>query len=122
MSHVEKSLWAGITFSDLDDLNPQARGWCERINSRVHRTTHGRPIDRLGEEQLRPLPQDVARERFATEERTLTWALWVARKADPGEHIRSRARTQGNAHHLVGRHSGRCYREASSFPEEGSSS
>ena len=69
VSHVKKSLWGGMTFTDLDDLNRQAHAWCERINSRVHRTTHARPVDRLAQEQLLPLPQDFAWERFATEER-----------------------------------------------------
>ncbi len=69
VSHVKKSLWGGVTFTDLDDLNRQAYAWCERINSRVHRTTHVRPGDRLAEEKLLPEPSDFAWERFATEER-----------------------------------------------------
>jgi hypothetical protein len=78
VSHVKKSLWGGITFTDLDDLNRQAHDWCERINSRIHRTTHARPVDRLAEEQLLPLPQDFAWERFATEERKVTWDGYVS--------------------------------------------
>lgn len=78
VSHVKKSLWAGITFTDLDDLNRQAHGWCERINRRVHRTTHVCPIDRLAQEQLRPLPAEFAWERFATEERKVTWDGYVS--------------------------------------------
>jgi Mu transposase-like protein len=78
VSHVKKSLWAGITFSDLDDLNRQAHAWCERINSRVHRTTHARPVDRLTEEKLLPLPEAFAWERFATEERKVTWDGYVS--------------------------------------------
>src|SRR6266446_4235681 len=78
VSHVKKSFWAGITFTDVDDLNRQAHGWCERINSRVHRTTHARPIDRLEEEKLLPLPEDFAWERFATEERKVTWDGYVS--------------------------------------------
>ncbi len=78
VSHVKKSLWGGVTFTDLDDLNRQAHGWCERINSRVHRTTHARPVDRLAEEKLLPLPQDFAWERFATEERKVTWDGYVS--------------------------------------------
>jgi len=46
VSHVKKSFWAGITYTDVDDLKRQAHAWCERINSRVHRTTHARPVDR----------------------------------------------------------------------------
>jgi len=78
VSHVKKSLWAGITFTDLDDLNRQAHAWCERINARVHRTTHVRPVERLVEEQLLPLPPDFAWERFATEERKVSWDGYVS--------------------------------------------
>ena len=78
VSHVKKSLWAGISFTDLDDLNRQAHGWCERINSRVHRTTHARPVERLAEEQLLSLPEAFAWERFATEERKVTWDGYVS--------------------------------------------
>jgi transposase len=78
VSHVKKSFWAGVQFADLDDLNRQAHGWCERINSRVHRTIHVRPVERLGEEKLAPLPQDFAWERFATEERKVTWDGYVS--------------------------------------------
>jgi len=78
VSHVKKSLWGGVTFTDLDDLNRQAYAWCERINSRVHRTTHVRPADRLAEEKRLALPQDFAWERFATEERKVTWDGYVS--------------------------------------------
>jgi transposase len=78
VSHVKKSLWAGIIFTDVDDLNRQAHAWCERINSRVHRTTHVRPVERLAEEQLLPLPEAFAWERFATEERKVTWDGYVS--------------------------------------------
>ncbi len=37
---VKQSFWAGVSFTNVDDLNRQAHIWCERINSRVHRTTH----------------------------------------------------------------------------------
>ena len=39
---VKQSFWAGVSFTDVDDLNRQAHAWCERINARVHRTTHER--------------------------------------------------------------------------------
>src|SRR5258708_18186912 len=78
VSHGTQSLWGGVAFTDLDDLNRQAHAWCERINSRVHRTTHARPVDRLAEEKLLPFPQDFAWERFATEERKVTWDGYVS--------------------------------------------
>jgi transposase len=78
VGHVKQSFWAGIRFTDLDDLNRQAHGWCERINSRVHRTTHARPVERLAEEELLPLPEAFAWERFATEERKVSWDGYVS--------------------------------------------
>jgi len=70
---VKQSFWAGVCFSDMDDLNRQAHVWCERINSRVHRTTHERPRERREQEPLAPLPQAFAWERFASEERKVGW-------------------------------------------------
>jgi transposase len=67
------SYWAGVTFTDLDDLNRQAHAWCERANMRVHRTTHERPRERREQEELSPLPAAFAWERFATEERKVSW-------------------------------------------------
>src|SRR5438477_9750476 len=57
----------------MDDLNRQAHTWCERINARVHRTTHERPRERREREPLAPLPTAFAWERFATEERKVSW-------------------------------------------------
>ena len=70
---VKHSFWAGVSFTDVEDLNRQAHLWCERINSRVHRTTHERPKERREQELLAPLPQAFAWERFATEERKVSW-------------------------------------------------
>jgi transposase len=70
---VKQSFWAGVNFSDIDDLNRQAHVWCERINSRIHRTTHERPRERREQEPLAPFPAAFAWERFATEERKVGW-------------------------------------------------
>lgn len=70
---VKKNFWPGVSFTDIDDLNRQAAAWCERVNSRVHGTTHERPIERITQEPLAPLPQAFAWERFATEERKVGW-------------------------------------------------
>src|SRR5438270_2351568 len=73
VSVVKQSFWAGVSFTDVDDLNRQAHAWCERINARVHRTTHERPRERREREPLAPLPTAFAWERFATEERKVSW-------------------------------------------------
>src|SRR6266851_2223771 len=62
---VKQSFWAGVTFTDVDDLNRQAHAWCERINARVHRTTHERPRERREREPLPPLPGNASPPRSA---------------------------------------------------------
>src|ERR1700674_2910939 len=64
---VKKNFWPGVSFPEIDDLNPHAQIWCERINTRVHGTTHERPSERREQEPLGPLPQAFAWERFAAE-------------------------------------------------------
>jgi transposase len=70
---IKHSFWPGVCFIDLDDLNTQARAWCEQRNRQIHHTTHQRPIDRWADEGLQPLPRGFAWERFATEERKVSW-------------------------------------------------
>src|SRR5712691_3148941 len=75
---VEHNFWPGATFCDIDDLNRQAASWCEHINARTHRTTHERPCDRRNLELLSPLPQAFVWERFATEERRVSFDGYVS--------------------------------------------
>lgn len=75
---IKQSFWPGVSFTDLDDLNRQAYIWCERINMRVHRTTHERPRERREQEPLAALPAAFAWERFATEERKVSWDGYVS--------------------------------------------
>jgi hypothetical protein len=70
---IKQGFWPGVSFSDSDDLNRQAHVWCERIHTRVPRTTHERPRDRREQEPLSPLPAAFAWERFAAEERKVSW-------------------------------------------------
>ena len=70
---IKHSFWPGVCFTDLDDLNTQARAWCEQRNRVVHHTTHQCPIDLWSEEGLLALPRGFAWERFATEERKVSW-------------------------------------------------
>jgi transposase len=75
---VKHDFWPGVRFSDLDDLNAQARAWCDQLNRRVHRTTHRRPLELLAAEGLRPLPAGWAWERFLAEERRVSWDGYVS--------------------------------------------
>jgi len=53
---VEQNFMPGRRFTDLGDLNRQARQWCDEQNRRIHGTTGERPIDRLVQEELGALP------------------------------------------------------------------
>jgi transposase len=70
--YVRNNFWPGARFTDLVDLNQQARMWCATVaDVRVHGTTFEQPVARLEQERLvlRPLP---GRERllpFLREER-----------------------------------------------------
>lgn len=78
ISVVKSSFWAGGHFRDLDELNRQALLWCEDRNRRVHQTTRSRPVDRLSEEVLLPLPQGYAWQRYRCEERKVSWDGYVS--------------------------------------------
>jgi transposase len=78
VSVVKYNFWPGVHFTDLDDLNHQALEWCECLNQQVHRTTRARPVDRWSQEALAPLPAAFAWERFATEDRKVSWDGYVS--------------------------------------------
>jgi len=54
--YVRSSFFAGLEFTDLDDLNAKARNWLDSVaNVRLHGTHKKRPIDLLPQEGLQPL-------------------------------------------------------------------
>jgi len=57
VGYVRKNFWPRVaSFTDLDDLNRQARWWLNQIaNQRVHGTTHEIPSERLKAEALLPM-------------------------------------------------------------------
>lgn len=63
---IEQNFMAGRRFTDIEDLNRQARQWCDEQNRRIHGTTGERPIDRLAQERLGALPpaDRLAKYRF----------------------------------------------------------
>ena len=79
MGVLKSGFWPGVAFTDLDDLNAQALAWCDRLNGQpaCHdpRRARAAPGPRNG---LRPLPTDWAWERFATEERKVSWDGYVS--------------------------------------------
>jgi len=56
VGYVKGSFWPGRTFTDLADLNAQAREWCATVANAVpHATTRAIPAERRREEGLQPL-------------------------------------------------------------------
>ncbi len=51
---VKEGFLRGRSFSDLSDLENQARLWLEKVNARPHGTTGEKPCDRLSNEKLQP--------------------------------------------------------------------
>ena len=57
IGYLRQNFWPLREFTDLHDVNRQARQWLAEVaNVRVHRETRERPIDRFQPEALRPLP------------------------------------------------------------------
>jgi hypothetical protein len=59
VKYVKGNFWPGIVFSDLLDLNQQAKNWTATVaNVRIHGTTNERPVDRfeVEKQQLQPFP------------------------------------------------------------------
>ena len=52
---VRESIYAGLRFSSLQELNRRAQERCNELNQRPNWTTRTPPIDRLEEEQLVPV-------------------------------------------------------------------
>lgn len=75
---IKNGFWPAVHFTDIDDLNEQARIWCDRLNQKRHRTTLQAPVERWVEENLSPLPKDFAWERFGTEERRVSWDGFIS--------------------------------------------
>ncbi|MCL6596986.1 MAG: IS21 family transposase [Firmicutes bacterium] len=59
VKYVRGNFWPSVRFTDLGDLNRQARTWCVKVaDQRIHGTTLEKPADRLAQERpyLNPVP------------------------------------------------------------------
>ena len=57
IGYIKKNFCPGRSFTDLTDLNNQLQKWLQDVaNVRIHGTTGDRPVDRLWQENLQPLP------------------------------------------------------------------
>jgi len=58
VSYVRDNFMTGIEYTDLDNLNVQAMGWCIKVNGKVHSTTNEIPKARLTGENLNALTRE----------------------------------------------------------------
>jgi transposase len=57
IGYLRQNFWPLREFTDLHDVNRQARQWMAEVaNQRLHRETRERPLDRFKPQALRPLP------------------------------------------------------------------
>ena len=57
VGYVRQNFWPLRQFTDLSDVNRQAREWLDGVaNQRLHRETRQRPCERFRPDCLRPLP------------------------------------------------------------------
>src|SRR5258708_7838862 len=57
IGYLRQNFWPLREFTDLHDINRQARQWLAEVaQQRLHRETRERPLDRFKREALRPLP------------------------------------------------------------------
>ncbi len=55
VKYVKRNFLPGREFDSLADINNQRWRWLEKVNTRVHGTTHEVPRERLREEDLQPI-------------------------------------------------------------------
>ena len=57
IKYLRHNFWPLRSFTDIGDVNRQVRSWLDTVaNVRIHQTTGKRPVDRLSQVRLRPLP------------------------------------------------------------------
>jgi transposase len=60
IKYIRRNFWPLRSFTDLDDVQSQARQWLNTVaNARIHQTTGQRPEERFENDKLRPLPDQL---------------------------------------------------------------
>lgn len=67
--YVKDNFIPGRAFTDINDLNRQARIWCDKANAKIHSTTGKVPLAELQNEKLHSLPCDTICDRYRYESR-----------------------------------------------------
>jgi hypothetical protein len=54
--YIENNFFPGRTFTDWEDLNAQARSWCDRVNAKYRRHLHASPRELFAAESVHLVP------------------------------------------------------------------
>jgi transposase len=114
-SFIENNFFAGRTFSSWDDLNAQARQWCDRVNSTYKKHLRAVPRELFAVERLhlKPLPAWIP-EVYRLHERIVDVdgyvslhssrysvpASWIGRRVEARE-TKNKIEIQLDARHIV---------------------
>jgi hypothetical protein len=114
-SFIENNFLAGRTFATWDDLNRQARQWCDRVNSTYKKHIHAVPRELFAVERphLKPLPAWIP-EVYRLHQRTVDVegyvsvhtirysvpAAWIGRRVEVRE-TKDKIEIELDARHLV---------------------
>jgi hypothetical protein len=114
-SFIENNFLAGRTFATWDDLNQQARQWCDRVNSTYKKHIHAVPRELFAVERphLKPLPAWIP-EVYRLHQRTVDVegyvsvhairysvpAAWIGRRVEVRE-TKDKIEIELDARHLV---------------------
>ena len=78
VQYVKGNFMPGREFTDLDDLNAQARHWMQIVNGKMHGTTGEIPFKELATEALKRLPPDNRHDAYTWEYRKVSLDSFVS--------------------------------------------
>ena len=72
VNYVKDNFMAARTFTDINDINAQAKDWCNKVNAKASATTNDTAVKGLTQEKLKPLPTAAIRDRYRYESRSVS--------------------------------------------------
>lgn len=72
VNYVKYNFMPGREFTDINDLNRQARKWCDKVNSKISKATGRSAYQMLCDEPLLDLPDSIIMDRYRYESRLVS--------------------------------------------------
>ena len=82
IKYLRYNFFNGRTFTDLNNINIQCTEWLNRVNSKIHGTTHEIPVERLKKESLNQLSSVPAYMTRKEESRKVSRDCYVSYKGN----------------------------------------